>query len=321
MSDTPKHSVSVAGIVVRDDGRILAVQRRDNAHWEPPGGVLELGETFEDGVRREVAEETGVTVDVERLTGAYKNLTRGVVALVFRCHPVRRTPTATDEAQRVRWLTPDEIRALHDARLRRPRPRRPPRRRRLPRARRRPPRRRLTHGHGALTSPAAGAAQRFSRSPPDQTAFPAPSRTYGPRAKGARQPRAGPPLHQGHSRTSHSRPKRCGGQDERARGGSERGWTTSRASRGQNKNKNALAGRAGLRDGRRERARGAAGCGIPPTSRRATTRHPGGRAARGRPPVASRAAPGPPRGRAAPGRRDAARAPACKITAGRGGSL
>lgn len=109
MAGTPKHSVSVAGIVVREDGRILAVQRRDNAHWEPPGGVLELGETFEAGVRREVAEETGVQVEVERLTGAYKNLTRGVVALVFRCRPVAGAPTVTDESQRVQWLTRDEV--------------------------------------------------------------------------------------------------------------------------------------------------------------------------------------------------------------------
>jgi ADP-ribose pyrophosphatase YjhB (NUDIX family) len=110
MGGTPKHSVSVAGAVVREDGRILAVQRRDNAHWEPPGGVLELDETFEEGVRREVAEETGVTVEVERLTGAYKNLTRGVVALVFRCRPVAGEPTPTAEARRVRWLTADEVR-------------------------------------------------------------------------------------------------------------------------------------------------------------------------------------------------------------------
>jgi 8-oxo-dGTP diphosphatase len=110
MVGTPKHSVSVAGIVVRDDGRILVVQRRDNAHWEPPGGVLELDETFEDGVRREVAEETGVHVEVERLTGAYKNLTRGIVALVFRCRPISGEPTATDESHHVTWLTPDEVR-------------------------------------------------------------------------------------------------------------------------------------------------------------------------------------------------------------------
>jgi ADP-ribose pyrophosphatase YjhB (NUDIX family) len=110
MSDTPKHSVSVAGIVVADDGRILVVQRRDNGRWEPPGGVLELGETFEQGVRREVAEETGVRVEVERLTGVYKNLNRGVVALVFRCRPVAGAPTETDESQRVRWFAPDEVR-------------------------------------------------------------------------------------------------------------------------------------------------------------------------------------------------------------------
>jgi 8-oxo-dGTP pyrophosphatase MutT (NUDIX family) len=63
----PTHSVSVAGVVVRDDGRVLVVQRRDNGRWEAPGGVLELGETFEEGVRREVAEETGVDVAVEHL--------------------------------------------------------------------------------------------------------------------------------------------------------------------------------------------------------------------------------------------------------------
>jgi 8-oxo-dGTP diphosphatase len=108
MTDTPRHSVSV---VVRDDGCILAIQRRDTAQWEPPGGILGLGETFEDGVRREVAEETGITVEVDRLTGVYNNLTRGVVALVFRCHPVAGEPTPSTESQQVGWLTTDDITA------------------------------------------------------------------------------------------------------------------------------------------------------------------------------------------------------------------
>jgi 8-oxo-dGTP diphosphatase len=109
VADTPKHSVSVAGIVIRDDGRILTIQRRDNQHWEPPGGVLELDETFEAGVRREVREETGVHVEVERLTGAYKNLSRGIVALVFRCRPHNDAANSTAEAKNVRWLTIDEV--------------------------------------------------------------------------------------------------------------------------------------------------------------------------------------------------------------------
>jgi ADP-ribose pyrophosphatase YjhB (NUDIX family) len=101
--------VSVAGIVVRDDGSVLAIQRRDNAHWEPPGGVLELAESFEDGVRREVLEETGVAVCVERLTGVYKNVPKGVVALVFRCRPLAGSPMPTEESRCTRWLSVEEV--------------------------------------------------------------------------------------------------------------------------------------------------------------------------------------------------------------------
>jgi len=101
--------VSVAGIVVDDEGRVLLIQRRDNRHWEPPGGVLELGETFEEGVVREVLEETGVRVTVERLTGVYKNMTRGIVALVYRCRPISGSAGPTDEAAKTAWLAPAEL--------------------------------------------------------------------------------------------------------------------------------------------------------------------------------------------------------------------
>ena len=39
MPDLPRHSVSVTGIVFRDDGRVLAIQRRDDGRWVPPGGA------------------------------------------------------------------------------------------------------------------------------------------------------------------------------------------------------------------------------------------------------------------------------------------
>lgn len=70
------HSVSVAGVVVDGDGKVLVIRRRDNGRWEPPGGVLEIGETFEDGVRREVHEETGLWVRVDRLTDGLSARTR-----------------------------------------------------------------------------------------------------------------------------------------------------------------------------------------------------------------------------------------------------
>jgi len=114
MTDTPRRSVSVAGIVVNDSGQVLIIQRPDNGHWEPPGGILELGEQFEDGVCREVVEETGLDVHVDRLTGVYKNMRLAAVALVFRCTPLGTVHRDSAEAVAVRWVDPDQITALMD---------------------------------------------------------------------------------------------------------------------------------------------------------------------------------------------------------------
>lgn len=110
MDDLPRHSVSVTGIVVRDDGRVLSIQRQDDGRWVPPGGVLELAETPAEGVAREVLEETGIKVHADRLTGVYKNMRLGVVTLAFRCTVVdgQGEQDQTDEARRIAWLTVEE---------------------------------------------------------------------------------------------------------------------------------------------------------------------------------------------------------------------
>lgn len=109
-----RHSVSVAAAIVDDHGHVLAIQRRDNGHWEP-GGVLELNETVIDGLRREVREETGLEVEPIALTGVYKNMVRGIVALVFRCGITGGTASRqTGETTALRWLTPAEIPELMD---------------------------------------------------------------------------------------------------------------------------------------------------------------------------------------------------------------
>ncbi|MBX6389793.1 MAG: NUDIX hydrolase [Frankia sp.] len=109
MSPAPRHSVSVGAAIVNSAGQVLAIQRRDNAHWELPGGVLELNEDIHHGLRREVHEETGYLVEPEALTGVYKNMPLGVVALVFRCHIVGGTPSTGDETAAIRWMTPTEV--------------------------------------------------------------------------------------------------------------------------------------------------------------------------------------------------------------------
>src|SRR5690349_171722 len=110
MTDTPRHSVSVAAAIFDDSReRVLLIKRRDNGSWEPPGGVLELDESIEDGLRREVREETGAEIEVGSLTGVYKNMAGGIVALLFRARAVSNPQSATAEALAVRWVPLDDI--------------------------------------------------------------------------------------------------------------------------------------------------------------------------------------------------------------------
>jgi ADP-ribose pyrophosphatase YjhB (NUDIX family) len=105
----PLHSVSVAAVVTDDQDRVLVVQRRDNDQWQIPGGILELDESIDAGVRREVLEETGLVVEPGRLSGVYQNMVLKVVALVFRAQVVGGRAGPTEESQQVAWWTVDRI--------------------------------------------------------------------------------------------------------------------------------------------------------------------------------------------------------------------
>jgi 8-oxo-dGTP pyrophosphatase MutT (NUDIX family) len=107
------HSVSVAAIVLDEQHRVLLIQRADTGDWQIPGGVLERDEGILTGLRREVLEETGLAVRPVRLTGVYKHLHAGVVALVFRCEAEPGVAAVRgDETASVRWVD------LRDARRR-----------------------------------------------------------------------------------------------------------------------------------------------------------------------------------------------------------
>ncbi len=66
----PEHPVVGVGGVVIHDGRALLIRRASpplQGQWSIPGGMLEAGETLEQGVARELAEETGLEVNVIEL--------------------------------------------------------------------------------------------------------------------------------------------------------------------------------------------------------------------------------------------------------------
>lgn len=63
--------VGVDAAVFDNGGRILLQCRADFGKWGLPGGSIEVGETFEETAAREVKEESGYDVKVERLVGVY----------------------------------------------------------------------------------------------------------------------------------------------------------------------------------------------------------------------------------------------------------
>ncbi|MEU4381815.1 NUDIX hydrolase [Micromonospora echinofusca] len=104
--------------VVRDDaGRVLLARRADNGLWSVPAGLIDPGEQPADAVVREVYEETGVRVRIERLAGlathpvVYPN---GDVCeylnVWFRCRAVGGEPRVNDdESIDVAWFDPTDL--------------------------------------------------------------------------------------------------------------------------------------------------------------------------------------------------------------------
>ena len=100
---------------VSDNGnRLLAVCRRDTDRWDAPGGYLERDETIDEAVRRTVWEATGLLVRPVVLTGVYKDMARGEVALVFRSALIGNDVDRRVDRAAGRWLTPTEVRSLMD---------------------------------------------------------------------------------------------------------------------------------------------------------------------------------------------------------------
>jgi len=105
-------------IAIIQQGRVYLMIRRaahiaKGGHWCFPGGHLEPGENSREAIQRELKEELGIeTVPVERL-GSVRVLDPGYILAVWRVkHLTGRLCPAPQEIADLRWLLPNQIRAI-----------------------------------------------------------------------------------------------------------------------------------------------------------------------------------------------------------------
>ncbi len=97
--------IAVSALIFQE-GNVLLALRRDIDWWNLPGGGMEVGETVEEAVCREVWEETGLEVEVEFLVGVYSKPQKQEVVLTFQCRTVAGKLTATEESSDCRFFAP-----------------------------------------------------------------------------------------------------------------------------------------------------------------------------------------------------------------------
>ena len=123
MRKYPERPIVAVGAVILDGDRVLLVQRGQEplvGEWSLPGGAVEIGETLEAALAREVREETSLDVVVGPLLEVLDSIRRDpggraeyhYVIIDYACHVRRGTPTApargTDAAD-ARWVAVDAL--------------------------------------------------------------------------------------------------------------------------------------------------------------------------------------------------------------------
>lgn len=106
----PLFQVFAAAVIFDPQGRLLLVKltyQRFNP-WGLPGGSLEYGETPEEGVRREVHEETGWQIEIERLLFV-KTWTPDRVGLYYVCRIADGDFQPSDEVSEFGYFSPDNL--------------------------------------------------------------------------------------------------------------------------------------------------------------------------------------------------------------------
>ena len=116
----PEHPVVGVGAVIVRDGRALIVKRAHEprkGEWSLPGGLLELGESLVDAVKREIKEETNLDIEVGPVIETFDRVHRDAAGKIryhfvivdYVCWPITGDASPGSDAEAVAWVTASDI--------------------------------------------------------------------------------------------------------------------------------------------------------------------------------------------------------------------
>ena len=108
--------LTVDAVILCDNDSIILIKRKNSPYkgfWALPGGFVEYGETVESAVLREVTEETGLSVDLNEISGVYSDPNRDprghVITICFTAAKTGGNLKADTDAMEVHCLKLDDI--------------------------------------------------------------------------------------------------------------------------------------------------------------------------------------------------------------------
>ncbi len=106
--------VAVDCVVLNEDQVLLLKRAHEpfNGYWVLPGGHVERGETVEEAAAREMKEELGIDVEVEKLVGVFSDPERdprGLISVAFIVRPKSLDVRLNREASEYRWFPLDAL--------------------------------------------------------------------------------------------------------------------------------------------------------------------------------------------------------------------
>jgi 8-oxo-dGTP diphosphatase len=111
--------LGVGALIFRDDRILLAERGKEplKGYWSLPGGVVEVGETLEQAIRREVREETNLEIEIVNVLEIFERIMRDhdgrpeyhYVLIDYLCRATTGDPEPADDVAKVEWVRRKEL--------------------------------------------------------------------------------------------------------------------------------------------------------------------------------------------------------------------